>query len=394
MKGEHMRVIRFFISSFICILLLPAGVFAFPTVYPTGTTIYKPGLAYEGYTLYTSPGKNRVLLINMQGQIVHEWVPPAGMSFGYSEPLPNQNILVFAKNTNGGKSYHYLLELDWMSNVVWQYYSPNYLHHDFERLNNGNTLISCADERFVPEISPLPIIDNYIIEVDPQGNILWEWRTSLHYNEFGFSAEAKSLISSIGGDWAHTNSIQSIPDNILNDPRFKKGNILVSQRNTNIIFVIDKSTGSIVWQVGPDSNLTIGQHDVEMIPIGLQGAGNILVFDNGGIAGYPQKARLHSRVVMIDPVSKKIVNEYSALVSGLTSFTFFSPFVSSAQKLPNGNTLINEGNTGRFFEINQYGEVVWEYINPFSNRIYYNKIESREVYRVWRVDLNWPLFNR
>ena len=43
---------------------------------------------------------------------------------------------------------------------------------------------------------------------------------------------------------------------------------------------------------------------------------------------------------------------------------FFSPFISGARRLPNGNTLITEGNSGRIFQVTSEGEVVWEYVNP------------------------------
>jgi hypothetical protein len=33
--------------------------------------------------------------------------------------------------------------------------------------------------------------------------------------------------------------------------------------------------------------------------------------------------------------------------------------------LPNGNTLICEGDFGRLFEVTAGGEVVWEYVNPY-----------------------------
>jgi|GEM_PF-713911 len=44
--------------------------------------------------------------------------------------------------------------------------------------------------------------------------------------------------------------------------------------------------------------------------------------------------------------------------------SFFSPIVSSVQRLPNGNTLIGEGSTGRALEVTPAGEIVWEYVNP------------------------------
>ena len=44
--------------------------------------------------------------------------------------------------------------------------------------------------------------------------------------------------------------------------------------------------------------------------------------------------------------------------------TFLSPFISGAQRLPNGNTLICSGAQGRVFEVTQAGQVVWDFENP------------------------------
>ncbi|HEV7418868.1 MAG TPA: ArsR family transcriptional regulator, partial [Mycobacterium sp.] len=87
---------------------------------------------------------------------------------------------------------------------------------------------------------------------------------------------------------------------------------------------------------------------------GLPGAGNLLVFDNQGGAGYPPAPLgiyAGSRVLEIDPVTKQIVWQFTAEDSGRPPWTFFSSFVSNAQRLPNGNTLITEGMHGRIFQV-------------------------------------------
>ncbi len=357
---------------------------AFPTIYPVGTTIHDRSKAFEGYTVYNAGALSRIIMVDMDGNVVHYWEKP-GLQFGYTEPLSNGNILVDGRYENS--QARGVFELDWDGNIVWKYSNRRHplLHHDFERLGNGNTMILYRMFRYVPKISSIPILDDYILEVNPQGKIVWRWDTYRHFNEFGFSDEAKGLIAEKGGDWAHTNSIQSLPDNDLGDPRFKKGNILVSQRHTNIIYIIDRDTGDIVWKIGPDDALTLGQHDAKMIPIGFADAGNILVFDNGYEGGYPPESRYYSRVVTIDPLTKKIVQEYDASKSGLPLWTFYSPVVGGAQRLRNGNTLIDEGVNGRFFEVTSDGEIVWEYINP-----YYKESNINSVYRVWRVGPDWP----
>lgn len=86
-----------------------------------------------------------------------------------------------------------------------------------------------------------------------------------------------------------------------------------------------------MWQLGPDYDRTpeekaigwiIGQHHATLIPRGLPGEGNILVYDNGGWGGYgnPNPGAPHgveaaqrdySRVLEIDPVAMKIVWQYT-----------------------------------------------------------------------------------
>lgn len=387
--GTMKKMSRIFIISILLALMNAQIVTAVPTVYPKGTTIYESGKTYDGYTLFATREGTAlafVALIDMGGNTVHTWQRP-DYGLNYAEPLPNGNLLAFY----GGVG---IVELDLDSNEVWKYeydVPDGELHHDFVRMENGNTLLLANKTRSVPEISPKPILDDSILEINQAGEVLWEWHTYEHYEAFGFSPLSKRLISIKGGDWAHTNSISILPDNSLGDIRFRKGNILVSQRETNIIFVIDKETGEIVWKIDNEDYMTIGQHDAKMIPQDLPGAGHILVFDNGSAGGYPLRARGFSRVLEIDPLSKSIVWEYNASMSGLYHTTFYSAFISGAQRLPNGNTLILEGASGRFFEVTQEGEIVWEYINPFFDRLIDlgREVERNFAYRAWRVPLDW-----
>ncbi|MEO7015160.1 MAG: arylsulfotransferase family protein, partial [Leifsonia sp.] len=93
------------------------------------------------------------------------------------------------------------------------------------------------------------------------------------------------------------------------------------------------------------------------------------VFDNQGGAGYPPAPLgiyAGSRVLEIDPCTKEIVWQYTAEDSGRPSWEFHSSFVSNAQRLANGNTLITEGMRGRLFQVTAQGQIVWEYQSPFE----------------------------
>jgi outer membrane protein assembly factor BamB len=138
----------------------------------------------------------------------------------------------------------------------------------------------------------------------------------------------------------------------------------------------------------------IGQHNPHIIPQGLSGAGNLLVFDNGGASGYgfPNPAapdgrdsvrRGNSRVVEVNPVTFEKVWEYS--VAGAESYRFFSHYVSGAQRLVNGNTMITEGADGRIFEVTPMGEIVWEYVSPYFTQ----NGGTNRVYRAYRLPYDW-----
>jgi hypothetical protein len=72
-------------------------------------------------------------------------------------------------------------------------------------------------------------------------------------------------------------------------------------------------------------------------------------------------------------------------MTGTESFRFFSHYVSSAQRLPNGNTMITEGADGRVFEVTTGGDIVWEYVSPYFTQ---NGTTNR-VYRAYRLPYDW-----
>ena len=134
-----------------------------------------------------------------------------------------------------------------------------------------------------------------------------------------------------------------------------------------------------------------------MIAEGLPGAGNILVFDNQGPAGYPPfyKGLMEgSRVIEIDPITKQIVWQYDASCSGRPYWEFYSTHVSSARRLPNGNTLICEGEHGRIFQVTPKGEIVWEYVSPFYDPrlpadCSHGRAGTNQCYRGQPVPYDW-----
>jgi len=398
------------------------------SVFPTGTTIYEPEKAYNCYVLHEGRD-GRSYLIDMNGNTVHSW-PYTGFPVEMIDPEINQGRLgdIFCQKEPEIFSNENLLIVNWDANIVWQWgqNAPGggaQQNHDLAPLPNGNIMVVAKLVRHLPELSDEPVNDQAIYEVTRAGEIVWTWISSEHIEEFGFSGEKKNLLFS--NTMRPRSSIFVINDmaplgpnkwHRQGDARFHPDNVMIDSREANFIAIIEKQTGSIVWQMGPDypaaysysqKNLSgsvprpvdaiCGQHDAHMIPDGLPGAGHVLVFDNQGAAGIPPfylNMFPGSRVLEIDPISKNIVWQYDASCTGKPFWTFFSSFISSARRLANGNTLICEGMNGRLFQVTSDGDIVWEYVNPYFGRWADHNVESggnlsNWIFRAQPIPYDW-----
>ena len=368
--------------------------------WPTGVTVYKTEKCYNGYTVVTPFVSPHIYLVDMMGRVVHHWEirtdPPLyaeilerqvdGSWLGvlWRDPAKLQETEKARSQAIGVAAFAQcaVVDLDPDGNIVWRWDAPEnfWPHHDVRRLKNGNTLLLLNTFVDKPKIAKKPVVDQYFREITPGGEIVWEWRTSDHFDEFGFSKEAKQLMYERGGDVFHNNTATVIPGNRLGakDPRFRKGNILGSQRHTSVIYIIDRESGEVVWKWGDGKDQLVGQHHPTMLD-----NGNILIYDNGGRSGYPTKTRFHTRLVEIDPATCEIVWEYRHEPNRRKeTCKFLSLSWGSTQRLPNGNTFSLDCHKGRLFEVTPDGEIVWEYISPFPWGSW-SKIETG-IYRAFR----------
>jgi hypothetical protein len=191
-------------------------------------------------------------------------------------------------------------------------------------------------------------------------------------------------------DWMHLNAVAYNAD---------LDQIVVSSPSFNEIWIIDHSTsteqakghtggrwgkgGDLLYRWGNprtyrngtslDQRL-FGQHNIQWIAKGLPGEGHLLVFNNGG----GRKPEEFSSVDELVPPTDKDGN-YDRPKRGpfgpakpVWSYTaptkkdFYSWFISGAQRMPNGSTLINAGAVGVVFEVTPEGETVWKFSNPFK----------------------------
>ena len=343
------------------------------TVYPRGTTIYKPEKSLGGYTAfpYRVHGEPGAVLVDMNGRIAHRWRLEGGTS--RARLLENGHLLVLK---GGGREY------DWEGNLVWDCPMPR-AHHDIFRKPDGNTLLILTED--TPEEIRMRAKDprrreylhsDIIVEVTPENEVVWECHlcdlldidrcNPIPASQDWWAGPNNNTVT----DWTHTNTVQALPENKwydAGDERFRPGNVLISLRQLDVLLIIDRDTKQITWEYTGDYKGGLsGQHDSHMIERGIPGEGNIIVFDNGAS---PYKDLAHagcSYVLEIDPVTEQVVWAYDDWQ------WFHSNFTCSVQRLRNGNTLITEAWHGRIFEVTPEKETVWEYVVPQgrANRAY------------------------
>lgn len=431
-----MSAIRFTQFAMAALAFVTGPGWSAPSVYPTGTTIYDPARAWSGYTVLSPLGTQAVVVIDMNGNIVKRWDGYNDSAGGPARILPGGDVIAAVGARPPHQEALELVERDFDGRILWRFAhnveaeTPGGAtiwtlrqHHDWAREDfpagyyspqaapaaADKTLILTHISHLLPQVADVTLEDDRLIEVAPDGKILWEWTAGDHIDELGLSAAARAAIRTSPGpnaarngfDWLHMNSATYVGPNRwydASDRRFAPDNILISSRTASLLAIVARN-GSIVWQMGPDFSRSkaliaigqiIGQHNAHLIPKGLPGAGDLLVFDNGGASGYgytspiaPKGAgallRASTRVLEINPVTLELVWSYQA------PDQFYSSFIGGAQRLPNGDTLITEGVDGRLFEVARDGKIVWEYIYP----LFGGRRTSNAVYRAYRLPYSW-----
>jgi arylsulfotransferase ASST len=303
----------------------------------------------------------------------------------------------------------------------------------------AKTAEECARIGRKPENTPKDgLWPDSVIEIEPEkpsgGRIVWEWHMWDHmiqdYNEslanYGNPADHPELIDiNLGGPLKRTTAEKlakrksaglAAPTATVNNEgadiyhcnainyNAELDQIVISSPNMGEIFIIDHSTnaaessghaggrysrgGDLLYRWGNPQNYGRGseddevmgeQHDVQWIPEGLPGAGNLTIFNNH--AGMGPKGPFSAAFEITPPMNddgsyqtpatgpygpEKTTWEYVAPESS----PIFAPFISSVQRLENGNTLVSVGPQGRFFEVTHEGEIVWEYWMPYIGDVY------------------------
>lgn len=369
----------------------------------------------NGYTLFTNSQTTH--LIDNCGLEVQTWQSQFKPGLGVYL-LENGNLLrcgrVSGFFSGGGVGGQFEL-FSWSGNSIWTYEFSNenmQSHHDIEPLPNGNFLtlawtpLSGEDavaagrsfdaDMWIEKIFEIKMIGTNEIE------IVWEWSMADHLVQdqfpdkpnFGVISENPEKMDfnyipadeGLDSDWAHFNAIA------YNE---QLDQIAVSSRDFSEIWIIDHSTttaeastssggnsekgGDILYRYGnpqvydrgtPQDQVLFKQHNIEWIADDAPNGGNLSVFNNQWV---PNRSRVERWTPPIDGFNYIIDNEkaFGPMEPDWTYEEpgFYSSRISSVQFLSNGNAFICSGGKGRFIEVTENGDIVWEYINPMRSSL-------------------------
>lgn len=334
--------------------------------------------SYEGLTLVTSIGANDRIsakVINPEGEAIHEWDinwfdiwPDADHIPEFLRPKQNPGVQIHGAEVtqDGGLIFNFeflgLVHIDRDSQVVWRL--PYMTHHSIHRHDDGNFWVGgrkyhTEPDPRLPHIKP-PFFEDTVIEVNPDGEIVREWIIAdilkengyggyLYMNAFG-ARKLSGYEERFSGDIFHLNDVEPFPSKLEAD-FYEPGDVMISLRDINSIVVFNSETSKVKTLITGDF---IQQHDPDFID-----GSTITIFDNNHSKARPKK----SRIIQLSTGEKETKVIFEGTDEGTKDQRFYNHIMGKHQWLPNGNILITDSMSGRGFEVNKKGEIVWQYVN-------------------------------
>ncbi len=336
------------------------------------TPIFENPGAIQGINLITRIASERNLsaqIVDVNGRILHEWridwfeLWPDATHIIEKQKIPKSrpgtHIHGAVVMPDGDITFNFehlgLMRLDRQGKVVWRL--PYQTHHSVHLHDDGNLWVcgqkhhEKADSKFPNRIAPFEAYT--IIEVSPDGKILSEWSIGeiLEQNNFKgllYLGSLENRTTRVKGDVLHLNDVEPFPDT-MPAGFFGQGDILISLRNINTVFVFNRHSGKMKFTC---TGWFVRQHDPDFLD-----GNRFSVFDNNLIA--PESFGHQSRIVIVNARS----NSFEVYFEGNEQIPFYTDIMGKHQWLANGNLLITESNQGRAFEISPRRTKVWEYMN-------------------------------
>jgi hypothetical protein len=298
------------------------------------------------------------LLLGPTGDILHTW--ELSMSDLPGERAEGSAVILYGVDVfpdgsvifNMGKQGGGIVKVDACSNVVWDL--PGLFHHTISGDEHGDFwTFSGLDNTFDQDMIKVSVDTGDVVQrINMEDVRKANPRISIWDLDGGAFAWSANTNAKVAGDMTHGNDIEPLPQSLAADfPQFSPGDLAISYRTTNLIFILDpKSLKVKWWRVG----VTDTQHDVDWEPGGI-----LSIFSNN------QRTQKTSDVISIRPSTY----EWNIAVDG-AKLGLFSEIQSSHGLSPYGTRMITSAQQGWVVEVDENQERVFSFINnlDFENR--------------------------
>ncbi|MEN0005966.1 MAG: aryl-sulfate sulfotransferase [Bacteroidota bacterium] len=391
-----------------------------------GLLSYDINQAYQGYTLIYPHNQPNTFLLNNCGEVVHSWgndpdkrpgntayLQANGDLYRTVRPASIAGDAIWA---GGGGA---VLEIrNWDNDLLWSYELNNdtaRLHHDFVVLPNGNIVAlawelktneeAIAAGRDPSKLNQINLWPDYLFEINPNTDeIVWEWHAWDHLvQDFDATKDNFGVISDNirkidvnwdyyndgRADWMHANFLDYNPE---------LDHLMLCVPHFNEVWIIDHSTttaqaatsfggnsnrgGDLLYRIGHKLAYQQGDTSDQLLffPHNAHWANEFLPddhpFKKSVICYNNQVGEDFSAVEIFNTSWSMYISDYETFNNSFPPFEFentithptpsaiYSTGLSSAQLLPNGNTLICAGRLGYLVELTPDDEIAWEYKTP------------------------------
>jgi len=355
-----------------------------PDNFPPIEVTSKPNMMEPGVTIFTLTGRGGngsaiyIIAVDETGRVVWYFEPDAPVSD--MRRLSNGNLLFI----QGAPT---ILEVDMLGNTVNQWFTSHTtstnesaipvdalaFHHEVFEMENGNFLVLDLELRQVenyptsetdPEAASenANVVGDVIMEFNRDGEIensysMLDMLDPLRIGYLSLASFYDFIFPAAPGgtrDWTHGNAV-------IHDP--SDDSIIVSLRHQDAVVKFSRSTGDLIWILGPHENWDQAEFGPYLLdPTGenfrfqyhqhapmVTTSGNILLFDNGNFRASPFDEKLpatenFSRAVEYslnqETMEVEQVWEYGEFINE----PIYAPFLCDADQMPaTGNVLITFG---------------------------------------------------
>lgn len=196
-------------------------------------------------------------------------------------------------------------------------------------------------------------------ELDSSRNVVFEWRSADPGHFLFTDANQYTSLTVAPVDYVHCNAFKRDYD----------GNIIISCRNMDEITRINHSTGNIIWRLGGENNQFSFMNDNNTAHFAMQhdlnriANGNITIFNNARNM-IPQRSS--AKEYSLDEIHKIATLVWYYEHPDVNGVKVYGSATGSAQRLPNGNTMIDWGKISwglgipNQTEVDSLGNIKWE----------------------------------